>query len=372
MKKNVVLSALIMLMAVVTAAQAEINAGSFSVTPFIGGYVFEGNEHDFKNTYTVGLHAGYNFTKNIGIEGFFYDVPTEVTGVKGSIDANVILYGYGIEGLYNFMPDGRFVPFLAIGLGGIHYDLPVDGWNKFAVDYGAGLKVFLPKEVADFNFVDDMALRFDIRHVCPMNYQYNDLLVTFGITFSFGEKKKSVVITKVEEPVTIKEAVVVPKIEEPVIPKEAVVVPKIEEPVTPKETVVAITSPEVIDKNLVQVSSKQDKTKDLPEEAVQNLVNRWLNSWKSGDMKTYRNCYSSDFKSKGMNLDAWISYKTNMHQKSKKINVSIDNLQISVDGNNATAVFIQHYSSSIFKDSGEKILKLIKINDEWKIYKEIM
>ena len=89
-------------------------------------------------------------------------------------------------------------------------------------------------------------------------------------------------------------------------------------------------------------------------------------------METYRSCYASDFKSKGMNLDAWVSHKTNVYQKSKNINISIDKLQISAEENNATAVFTQYYSSSIFKDSGKKKLELRKINDEWKIYREIM
>ena len=143
-----------------------------------------------------------------------------------------------------------------------------------------------------------------------------------------------------------------------------------EEPVAPKEAVVA--APAVTDKNLAQVNSKQNETKYIPEKAVQNLVTKWLSSWKSGDMKTYRSCYASDFKSKGMNLDAWVSHKTNVYQKSKNINISIDKLQISAEENNATAVFTQYYSSSILKDSGKKKLELKKINDEWKIYREIM
>jgi ketosteroid isomerase-like protein len=185
-------------------------------------------------------------------------------------------------------------------------------------------------------------------------------------------EKVAVVAPKVEEPVTLKEAVVVaPKVEEPVSPKVAVVVaPKVEEPVALKEAVVA--APAVTDKNLAQVNNKQFEKEAIPKEAVRNLVNKWLTSWKSGDMKTYRSCYTSDFQSKGMNLDAWVSHKTNVHQKSKKINISIDKLQISADENIATAVFTQHYSSAILKYSGKKKLELRKINDEWKIYREIM
>ena len=89
-------------------------------------------------------------------------------------------------------------------------------------------------------------------------------------------------------------------------------------------------------------------------------------------MKTYRSCYTSDFQSEVTYIDAVVSYKTNVHQKSKKINISIDKLQISADENIATAVFTQHYSSAILKYSGKKKLELRKINNEWKIYREIM
>ena len=142
------------------------------------------------------------------------------------------------------------------------------------------------------------------------------------------------------------------------------------EPVTPKEAFVVATP--AVTENLALVSSKQNETTSIPEEDVRNLITKWLTSWKSGDMKTYRSCYASDFQSNRMNLNAWISYKTNVRKNSKDINISIDDLLISMDVNTATAVFTQSYSSSIFKDSGVKTLELRKINDEWKIYREIM
>ena len=142
-----------------------------------------------------------------------------------------------------------------------------------------------------------------------------------------------------------------------------------QENVTPNEAVVAAPA---VTENLAPVNSKQNETKSIPEEDVRNLVNKWLTSWQSGDMKTYHSCYASDFQSKRMNLNAWVSHKTNVRKNSKDINISINDLLISVDENTATAVFTQSYSSSIFKDSGKKTLELRKINDEWKIYREIM
>jgi len=141
----------------------------------------------------------------------------------------------------------------------------------------------------------------------------------------------------------------------------------------PVETVAPnAPEPAVTDQNLAQVDNKQIDTKSASEEAVRNLLTKWLNSWKSGDMKTYRSCYESNFKSEVTYTNASVSYKTNVRQKSKKINISVDKLQISADENTATAVFTQYYNSSILKYSGKKKLKLRKTNDEWKIYREIM
>jgi adhesin transport system outer membrane protein len=186
--------------------------------------------------------------------------------------------------------------------------------------------------------------------------------------------KKEVVVSQYDKSAASKE-VVIPRVEEPVDSKE-IVVSRIDEPaaapVAQKEVVAAAAGPVVTDKNIAPISAKQNETKYIPQEDVGKLVNKWLASWKSGDMKAYRSCYASDFQSKGKNLDTWVSYKANVYQKSKNIEISIDNLQISAEENIATAVFTQNYSSSILKDSGTKTLELRKINDEWSIYREIM
>ena len=158
--------------------------------------------------------------------------------------------------------------------------------------------------------------------------------------------------------------------QKPEAPKEAFVAPKVEEPVVHEKTVVA--APAVTDKNLAQVNNKHNETKSIIEEDIQNLITKWLTSWKSGDMKTYRSCYASDFQSKGMDLNAWVSHKINVYKKSKNINISIDDLRMSEQGDTVTAVFTQSYSSSILKDKGKKTLELRKINGEWKIYREIV
>jgi len=180
----------------------------------------------------------------------------------------------------------------------------------------------------------------------------------------------------IERPVASKKVVLAPKHEEPLAPRyekttaanyEEPVVSNYEEPVSEE-----VPAPAVTDKNIASANSEQIGTKDIPKKDVEKLVNKWLVSWKSGDMKTYRSCYAPDFQSKGKNLNDWISYKTNIQKKSNNIDININDLQISLDGNNALAVFVQKYSSSILKDSGTKTLELKNINGEWNIYREVM
>lgn len=119
-------------------------------------------------------------------------------------------------------------------------------------------------------------------------------------------------------------------------------------------------------------AAAQQESKPGPNDVIKKLLTKWVSSWKSGDMTIYRACYASDFKSKGMNLNDWISYKTELHKRNKNINVKIANIRIIATGNNANAIFTQIYSSSGLKSKGTKRLELKKIDSEWKIFKENM
>jgi OOP family OmpA-OmpF porin len=184
MKKIVSLMVAMFVLTTFTMVYAENRAGSSSVALTAGGYAFEGNQ-DYKNNVALGVRGGYNFTENWGTELYFNYVPSEYkdTGADNEV------YVAGVEGLYHFMPKSQVVPFLAVGVGAIHYSsgdrrlVP----SKITVDYGAGLKVFL---------TDNIALRADVRHILPLGESgkygdnphkiHNDLLATFGLQFAFG------------------------------------------------------------------------------------------------------------------------------------------------------------------------------------------
>lgn len=191
MKRGVFCCTLVLILALAAPAMAQVKAGSFSVTPSIGGYLFEGNQ-DLKHSPVFGLRGGYNFTRNLGLEGYLHYVKSEFKDAAGSPDMKV--FGYGIEGLYHFMPESRLVPFLAAGVGNTHYDPEGAGNNnKLTLNYGAGLKYFV---------TENIALRADVRHVNPLNKHYNDLLYSLGVTFAFGGEKKQAapMATRAAEP----------------------------------------------------------------------------------------------------------------------------------------------------------------------------
>jgi OmpA-OmpF porin, OOP family len=203
MKKTI--SACFMLIAVfllATSAFAEIKAKTFSITPFIGGYTFEGNE-DLKTKPVYGLRFGYDITKEWGIEGALDYVKTDYTPNNASSDVNV--YGYRVETLYNFLPGNKLVPFLAAGVGGrsTNYDGVAMNRNHLLADYGAGLKYFLS---------DNIALRADVRHLILANDTTHNLEYTVGLTYYFGGPKPAPV--PVPEPV---QPAPEPKVEKPAL-----------------------------------------------------------------------------------------------------------------------------------------------------------
>jgi OmpA-OmpF porin, OOP family len=189
MKKIISLFAVLMLMVIATTGYAQVRAGSVNITPTIGMYAFEGNEDMNKMLPTGGLRLGYNINKYIGIEGYAQYGQTEVNSWVGTPKVGV--FNYGIEGIFNLLPNGKLVPFLAIGVGGVSYsgvdfdknayEMTTDSKkDKLTADYGYGVKYFLS---------DAFALRFDIRHVMPFDKMHSNMLISLGLNMAFGGAK---------------------------------------------------------------------------------------------------------------------------------------------------------------------------------------
>ncbi len=156
-------------------ASAQMKTGTFTVSPLIGGYVFEGNQ-DLKDKPAYGIGVGYNLDKQWGAEAVFNFIDTESDVSHGDVKA----YLYRLDGLYHFSMNDVLVPYLAAGIGGITFDRDRGSNNDDPlVNYGAGLKYFI---------TDTIALRGDIRHVISFDSTHHNLLYTIGLTFFFGSQ----------------------------------------------------------------------------------------------------------------------------------------------------------------------------------------
>jgi OOP family OmpA-OmpF porin len=161
---------------------------SISISPFAGGYVFEGNQN-LNDSPVYGLGIGYNFSEHWALEEVLSWAPTR-TDFSSSANQDYDVYGVHVDVLYHFRPDKKLVPYLAAG-GGALFLSPESGDTDEdpMVDYGGGLKYFV---------TPDIALRADVRHIIDFNVHdnsgtptvYNNLSYTGGMTFQFGGAEK--------------------------------------------------------------------------------------------------------------------------------------------------------------------------------------
>jgi OOP family OmpA-OmpF porin len=159
---------------------AQDESAKLSVTPFVGGYTFDGAQY-LKTEPVYGLRVGYSLNKWWDVEGVFDYVSTESKDGNGDASA----YNYRVEGLYNIMPGERFIPFLAAGVGGNTVDYPEPTGHgtvtRAVLDYGAGLKYFVS---------ESWAVRADVRHLLVFdktNRVLGNLEYAIGLNYLFGK-----------------------------------------------------------------------------------------------------------------------------------------------------------------------------------------
>jgi len=206
---------------------AETYAGTMSITPFAGGYLFQAKEN-LKNKPVLGLRLGYDFSRNWGIE-----VAGDYLTTKSDADlGDATVYGGRLETLYYYVPDQKLVPYFAVGLGGrsLKYD---DHSNldrgHFLVDWGLGAK---------YSLSDNLALRADIRHMILINDTIQNLEATLGISYLIGGTKPAPVVEEVA-----------PVVEPAPAPAPPVVEPT---PAPVPMPVVPVPAPTVMEKEIIE------------------------------------------------------------------------------------------------------------------------
>ncbi|MBA3030405.1 MAG: OmpA family protein [Desulfobacteraceae bacterium] len=168
-------------------ALAENMDEGVTITPSAGRMWFDSDYHLQDNT-QIGIAISNNITKNWTLEGGLNFINSSATETMFGAKEDTKVYFYHIDGLYHFLPEQQFVPFLAAGIGGLAFDRDDVGLdNDYAVNYGAGFKIFP---------VDRLALRGDLRHVISLgedssgdNETYMSYIASLGIAYQFGGVK---------------------------------------------------------------------------------------------------------------------------------------------------------------------------------------
>ncbi|MFV0663795.1 YybH family protein, partial [Denitromonas sp.] len=96
--------------------------------------------------------------------------------------------------------------------------------------------------------------------------------------------------------------------------------------------------------------------------------------WARKDVKAYLSHYAKTFDVPGGKSRArWENERqARVGDKPGAISVELENIEISVTGNKAKAVFRQHYNSSGFSGSTDKTLVLVQQDGQWRIQQELI
>jgi ketosteroid isomerase-like protein len=132
-------------------------------------------------------------------------------------------------------------------------------------------------------------------------------------------------------------------------------------------------------KNETVEPSKAAELPPLTEQTARALIERWEKAQDARNFNAYKSCYAPSFfgvkrtKSGGetrMNYAEWLADRRKM--LANTIDVGVRNLDVAIDGDTATARFVQQFQSVNYNDEGQKILKLKMFEDGAKIVYEEM
>lgn len=105
--------------------------------------------------------------------------------------------------------------------------------------------------------------------------------------------------------------------------------------------------------------------------AAEAAVNAWAQAWSNKDINKYLGAYSPNFTPPGkQSRSAWKKDRRDRILGKSRINVSLSDISITVNGDQATAKFHQKYKSDALSVSSRKTLDLTKQGQQWLITRE--
>ncbi|HET7775523.1 MAG TPA: tetratricopeptide repeat protein [Azospira sp.] len=110
---------------------------------------------------------------------------------------------------------------------------------------------------------------------------------------------------------------------------------------------------------------------DADEGAVTKAVQSWAAAWSRKDVKGYLSFYGADFQVPGGgSRKAWENERASRIDKPGKLQVTVDDIKVSLNGDKATVRFKQNYTSATLKSSAGKTLVMQRSGGKWLIQQE--
>jgi tetratricopeptide (TPR) repeat protein len=108
---------------------------------------------------------------------------------------------------------------------------------------------------------------------------------------------------------------------------------------------------------------------DASAREVESALQAWAAAWSKKDLNGYFAAYSRDFTG-GKTRKAWEQERRDRIQGKRSISVKLSSIDVSVNGNKATARFHQDYKADSLNISSGKRVELVRSGGEWVIVKE--
>jgi Flp pilus assembly protein TadD/ketosteroid isomerase-like protein len=163
----------------------------------------------------------------------------------------------------------------------------------------------------------------------------------------------------------------------PVASKPVEAKPEIK-PVDPNPVVVAAATPAPAtaepakaDAGKTEAGKASGGAAKASQDDVAKAVNQWAAAWARKDVKAYLAVYAKDFKTPGgVPRAKWEADRRSRIDKPGSIEVKLDQIKVTLDGDTAVVRFRQHYQAGAFKASASKSLDMILRDGKWLIQQE--
>jgi murein L,D-transpeptidase YafK len=106
-------------------------------------------------------------------------------------------------------------------------------------------------------------------------------------------------------------------------------------------------------------------------EEIRSFLSSWIKAWEEKDLNGYLSHYDPEFRSRGMDLEAWRVHRERLNRKYRALKIEISDLIIvKISDDTAKVSFKQDYRADGYRDFGLKKILLVKRSDHWKIKQE--